>query len=126
MAGVTHLLVNTNLNLKPFCPLSYHNICLGFLRCSLNGKSSLAFRRVLGLSGVFLMLKILSKCRENFGRVLFCLFFKKILFVYLFLAALGHGCCVWAFSSCSEQGLLFVAVCRLLIVVASVVVEHGL
>ena len=28
------------------------------------------------------------------------------------------------FSSCGEQGLLFVAVCGLLIVVASLVVEH--
>ena len=28
-------------------------------------------------------------------------------------------CCEWAFSSCSERGLLFVAVCRLLFVVAS-------
>ena len=41
------------------------------------------------------------------------------LFIYLFLAALGLCCCLWAFSSCGEQGLLFVAVHRLLIVVAS-------
>ena len=33
---------------------------------------------------------------------------------------------VQAFSSCGEQGLLFVAVRSLLIVVASLVVEHGL
>ena len=33
---------------------------------------------------------------------------------------------MWAFSSCSKQGLLFVAVGRLLIVVASLVVEHRL
>ena len=39
---------------------------------------------------------------------------------------LGLHCCVWAFSSCSEQGLLFVAVHGLLIAVASLVVEHGL
>ena len=50
------------------------------------------------------------------------LFFK----IYLFLAVLGLRCCVWAFSSCSEQGLLFVAVHGLLIVVASLVAEHGL
>ena len=43
----------------------------------------------------------------------------------LFLAALGLCCCVQAFSSCGEQGLLFVAVRGLLIVVASLVVEHG-
>ena len=45
---------------------------------------------------------------------------------YLFLAVLGLRCCVWAFSSCGERGLLFVVVCGLLIVVASFVVEHGL
>ena len=46
--------------------------------------------------------------------------------IYLFLAALGLHCCAWAFSSCSERGLLFVAVRGLLIAVASLVVEHGL
>ena len=30
------------------------------------------------------------------------------------------------FSSCGEQGLLFLVVCGLLIAVASLVVEHGL
>ena len=35
------------------------------------------------------------------------------------MAALGLCCCVQAFSSCSEQGLLFVVVRGLLIVVAS-------
>ena len=45
--------------------------------------------------------------------------------MYLFMAALGLPCCVRAFSSCSEQGLLFVAVCGLLIVVTSLVAEHG-
>ena len=47
-------------------------------------------------------------------------------FLILFLAALGLHCCTWAFSSCCEQGLLFVAVRVLLIVVASLVVEHRL
>ena len=54
----------------------------------------------------------------------FILFFYK--FIYLFLAALGLRCCTWAFSSYGEWGLLFVAVCGLLIVVASLVTEHGL
>ena len=55
------------------------------------------------------------------------LFLKYIyLFIYLFLAALGLRCCAQAFSSCSERGLLFVAVCGLLIVVASLVAEHRL
>ena len=44
----------------------------------------------------------------------------------LFLAVLGLFCCTWAFSSCGEQGLLFVAVRVLLIMVASLVAEHGL
>ena len=52
-------------------------------------------------------------------------FLKEHLFIYL-LAALGFRCCAWAFSSCSERGLLFAAVCGLLIVVASLVVEHWL
>ena len=47
-------------------------------------------------------------------------------FIYLFLAALGLCCCMQAFSSCSEQGLLFFAVPRLLTAVASLVAEHGL
>ena len=53
---------------------------------------------------------------------------KNYLFIYLFiyLAALGLGCWVRAFSSCGEQGLLFVVVRGLLIAVASLVVEHGL
>ena len=44
----------------------------------------------------------------------------------LLLAALGLHCCVWAFSSCSKWGLLFIAVPRLLFVVASLVPGHGL
>ena len=43
----------------------------------------------------------------------------------LFLAALGLRCWVRAFSSCSEQGLLLVAVHRLFTAVASLVAEHG-
>ena len=40
------------------------------------------------------------------------------------MAALGLRCCTQAFSSCGERGLLFVAVCVLLIAVASLVAEH--
>ena len=47
-------------------------------------------------------------------------------FLIYFLAMLDLLCCVQAFSSCGEQGLLFVAVCGLLIAVASLVAEHGL
>ena len=52
--------------------------------------------------------------------------FKIYLLIYLFLAALGLRCRAWAFSSCGERGLLFVAVRGLLIAVASLVAEHGL
>ena len=52
------------------------------------------------------------------------IFFNKC--IYLFLAGLGLHCCARAFSSCGEQGLLFVAVHGLLIAVASLVAEHGL
>ena len=57
-------------------------------------------------------------------KILFFFFFN--LFIYLFLAVLGLRCCVRAFSSCSERGLLFLAVHRPLIAVASLAVEPGL
>ena len=53
-------------------------------------------------------------------------FFFIIIIIYLFLAALGLHCCLRAFSSCGERGLLFVAVHGLLIAVVSLVTEHGL
>ena len=53
-------------------------------------------------------------------------FFKYFILFYLFMAALGLRCCTRAFSSCGGQGLLFVAVHRLLIAVASFLAEHGL
>ena len=42
------------------------------------------------------------------------------------MAALGLHCCVQAFSSCGEWGLLFIVVRGLLFAVASLVVEHRL
>ena len=54
-----------------------------------------------------------------------CTLFYFILF-YFILAVLGLHCCTRAFSSCSEQGLLFFPVHGLLIAVASLVAEHGL
>ena len=44
---------------------------------------------------------------------------------FFFLAALGHCCCVQAFSSCSKWGLLFAVMLRLLILVASLVASTG-
>ena len=52
--------------------------------------------------------------------------FLKNKFIYLFLAVLGLRCCPRTFSSCGKQGLLFVVARGLLIVVASLVAEHGL
>ena len=51
---------------------------------------------------------------------------KGVFFVLFVWAVLGLHCCVRAFSNCSERELLFVAVHRLLIAVASLVAEHGL
>ena len=48
-----------------------------------------------------------------------------MLFILL-SAVLGLHGCVPAFSSCGEQGLLFIAAGRLLTVVASLAVEHRL
>ena len=42
------------------------------------------------------------------------------------MAVLSLRCCMQALSSCGERGLLFIAVHGFLIVVASLVVEHGL
>ena len=58
--------------------------------------------------------------------LLFSACWFSLIFIYLFLAALGLCCCTWAFSSCSGRRLLFLAVCGLLIVVSSLVAEHGL
>ena len=48
------------------------------------------------------------------------------LYTYIFLAVLGLHCFARTFSSCRKQRLPFVAVSRLLIAVASLVVGHRL
>ena len=53
-------------------------------------------------------------------------FKKKSYFLIYFLAVVGLNCCIQFFSSYGEWGLLFVAVCRLLIAVVSLVAEHRL
>ena len=53
----------------------------------------------------------------------YCILLKFYLFIYGCAGSLGL--CRF-FSSCGEQGLLFIAVCRLLIAVTSLVVEHRL
>ena len=48
-------------------------------------------------------------------------------FIYLFIfGCIGSSLLSAAFSSCGERGLLFVAVCAVLIAVASLAAEHGL
>ena len=53
-------------------------------------------------------------------------FSLSVFFFFFLFAALGLCCCAQASSSCSDQGLLFVVVCGVLIVVVSLVAEHGL
>ena len=57
--------------------------------------------------------------RYNSLLVILYRYFKIFFFFLNFLAAVDLRCCKRAFSSCSEQRLLFIAVRRLLIVVAS-------
>ena len=91
---------------------------LSILSCVCRQSVYLLWRNVyLGLLPIFGL-----SCQNifNFLKInLFILFFK-------FLAALGICCCVRASSSCVERGLLFIAVCRLLIAVASLVAERAL
>ena len=61
-----------------------------------------------------------------FTFIFYLFIFYFYLFIQLVLAALGLHCYTRAFSSCSEPELLIVAVCRLLIAVASLVAEHRL
>ena len=56
----------------------------------------------------------------------FFLFWNLNLVINLLLAKLSLCCYAKAFSSCCEQGLLFVVVRGLLVVVASLVAEHEL
>ena len=54
------------------------------------------------------------------------IFFLIYLFYLFIFGCFGSLLLCTAFSSCSEQGLLFVAVRGLLTAVASLVAEHGL
>ena len=77
---------------------------------------------MLLMSYLLSLLRISSE--ENDSQIVF--FFIYIYLFNLFLAVLGLRCCVQAFSRCGEWELLLVAVCVLLIAVASLVAEHGL
>ena len=52
-------------------------------------------------------------------------FFLNKFIIYLFLAELGLCCCMSAFSICGEWGLLFAAVCGLLIEVVLLLRSTG-
>ena len=71
----------------------------------------------------FLFYFIFIKARIS---TMLLLFLKIKKFIYLFRAPLGLRCRTWAFSICGKQELLFIAVCGLLVAVASLVVEHEL
>ena len=71
---------------------------------------------------VFLLLNFFFNCRFFLNFIYLCMY----VCMYVCLSALGLCCCAQAFSSCGEQGLLFVEVRRLLIAVASLVAGHGL
>ena len=90
--------------LEPLCPA----LAGRFLITVPPGKS---YFSIINIITIFLLLSI---------------FLKNLFIYFLFLAVLGLCCCVRAFSSCGEWGLLFVMVRRLLIAVASLVMEHGL
>ena len=65
-----------------------------------------------------------SKCREFF-LLLSCLDFKKSIYLFnLFLTVLGLHCLALVFFRCGEQGRRFAVVRRLVVAVASLVVEH--
>ena len=88
--------------------------CARVLRSGVQGRAAGPGRR----------LELHPKSDGNHRRIAF--FNKFIYFIYLLLATLGLCCCARAFSSCGERGLLFVAVRRLLIAMASLVAEHRL
>ena len=80
-------------------------------------------------SSLYLIGSSLTACRHLPKHHL--LFLKKgiplfLLFIYLFLAALGLRFCARAFSSCGKRGPLFIAVCGPLTIAASLVAEHKL
>ena len=87
-----------------------------------------AENRHLVLSSQGTALHVKSQKTHSYVLSIIIFFLNKFiyLFIYLFLAALGLCCCVQAFSSCGERGLLSVVVCGLLIAVASLAAEHGL
>ena len=79
---------------------------------------------ILWVNSLAVFFKVLRKSLE--GKIECDLLYRFLNFIYLVLAVRGLHCYAWVFSSCGVQGLLFIAVCRLLISVASCVAEHRL
>ena len=69
------------------------------------------------------LLKMKRKVSENMVNEIGFPLFQNFSF-FFGLVAPGFPGCSWTFSSCGKQGLIFVAVGRLLIAVASLVAEH--
>ena len=65
-------------------------------------------------------------CQYHIAVSRLCSLFRcfNVEFCFCFLAALGLHCCAGFFSSCGEQGRLFMAELRLLTAVASLAVQH--
>ena len=84
------------------------------------------FRYLLTILYVFLLWKNICSAPLPFLK-LDCFFFPPIdsNISSLFLAVLGLHCYMWAFFSHGEQGLLFLAVHRLLIAVAPLLWSSG-
>ena len=73
-----------------------------------------------------LLLFLLPTIPSHISLSLSFLSFYLFICLILFLFALGLWCCAWAFSPCSECGLLFVEARKLLFMVASLVKALGL
>ena len=63
------------------------------------------FLRVMDMFIILIAVMIIQEWEDR-HTFLFTHFLKYI-YLFIFLAALGLGCCAWAFSSCGEWGLLF-------------------
>ena len=76
--------------------------------------------------GTFSLHKAWETLTQGMGpELLQGLFRPETVYLYLFLVALGLCCCAQVFSNRGKQGLLFVAVLRLLIALAPLVEEHS-
>ena len=62
---------------------------------------------------LFTQKSVTFSVKSSLDNLLIC--YSNVFFLFI-VTALGPCCCVWAFSSCSEQGFLFIVVLRLLIV----------